>query len=142
MSQRIHTVGRRKTSIARVFLSPGSGAFFVNGLELSTWVNPDTHWHAQVNAPLKLLEVADQFDVHATTCGGGITGQAGALLMAIARALDVEEQRRLGEDVTYEQRAWHMHLKKEGMLSRDSRMVERKKPGFRKARKKEQYSKR
>ena len=123
-------VGRRKEAIARVRLVPGTGQWTVNGQSLEQDVPNKVHQQI-VNSPLKLVDVEGRFDVVARIHGGGVTGQAGALRLGIARALnsiDAEHNRP--------------SLKKAGFLTRDPRAVERKKAGLKKARKAPQYSKR
>jgi small subunit ribosomal protein S9 len=121
--------GRRKTSTARVFLRPGSGALTINRKPLEQ-AFPTEALRTQIRRPLALTETADKFDVLATIAGGGIAGQAGALRLGIARAL-VEYNAEL-----------RPHLKKEGFLTRDARIKERKKYGQKGARKRFQFSKR
>jgi small subunit ribosomal protein S9 len=125
----IQTVGRRKEAIVRVRLVPGTGKFSLNGRELENYFPSKVHQQL-VKEPLVLAERAETFDVFANLRGGGTTGQAGALRLAIARALvelDVEHR---------------PVLKKAGFLTRDARSTERKKYGLKKARKAPQYSKR
>jgi small subunit ribosomal protein S9 len=121
--------GRRKTSTARVFLRPGSGAFQINH-EAFDKVFPTEALRTQIKLPLTLTETADKFDVLATVAGGGVSGQAGAIRLGIARAL-VEYNAELRKQ-----------LKGEGMLTRDARAKERKKYGMAGARKRFQFSKR
>ena len=121
--------GRRKTSAARVFLRPGTGTITVNHREFDNFVPTDA-LRVQVKRPLLVTETGDKFDVLATVAGGGVNGQAGAVRLGIARAL-VEfnaELRKL--------------LKKDGLLTSDSRIKERKKYGLAGARKRFQFSKR
>jgi small subunit ribosomal protein S9 len=121
--------GRRKTSTARVFLRPGSGVLTINRKPLEQ-AFPTEALRTQIRRPLALTETADKFDVLATIAGGGIAGQAGALRLGIARAL-VEYNLEL-----------RPQLKKEGFLTRDARIKERKKYGQKGARKRFQFSKR
>ena len=125
----IQTVGRRKEAIVRVRLLPGTGQFKLNGRTLEDYFPNKVHQQL-VNEPFVTLEKADQYDVFARLHGGGISGQAGALRLAIARALIVIEI----DD--------RPALKKAGFLTRDARIKERKKYGLKKARKAPQYSKR
>lgn len=125
----IQTVGRRKTSIARVMLRPGSGTWSINGRELPEYFPRGTH-QIRVEEPLKSVELDGQFDVTVRVNGGGLTGQADAVRMGIARAI-VEHDEELRPE-----------MKSRGMLTRDPRKVERKKPGQPKARKRFQFSKR
>jgi small subunit ribosomal protein S9 len=123
------TVGRRKEAVVRVRLVPGTGEFKLNGKSLEQYFPNKVHQQL-IREPLVTVEKPDSFDVFANLNGGGITGQAGALRLAIARALaDVD-----GDD--------RPALKKAGFLTRDARAKERKKYGLKKARKAPQYSKR
>ena len=128
MSQ-TNTIGRRKTSTARAYLSPGKGEVIVNKRPLDEYFNMDAHKNI-VTFPFEVTETEGKYDVKVTVRGGGLSGQAGAIQLAIARALDETE-----EEV-------HTLLKKNDLLTRDDRMVERKKYGQPKARKKFQFSKR
>ncbi|OHV41785.1 MULTISPECIES: 30S ribosomal protein S9 [Pseudofrankia] len=121
--------GRRKEAVVRVRLLPGTGKWTLNGRTLENYFPNKVH-QQMVNEPLKALDRAESYDVIALLHGGGISGQAGALRLAVARALlIVEDESR-------------PTLKKAGFLSRDSRVKERKKYGLKKARKAPQYSKR
>jgi small subunit ribosomal protein S9 len=123
------TVGRRKKAVARVRLTPGGGAFTLNGRSLEEYFPNKVHQQL-VKEPLVTVDRGESFDIKANLTGGGTTGQAGALQMAIARALvEVDPDDR-------------PTLKKAGFLTRDSRAKERKKYGLKKARKAPQYSKR
>ncbi len=122
--------GRRKEAVARVRLVPGTGKWRVNGRALDSYFPNKLHQQV-VNEPFAATRLEGRFDVIARIHGGGITGQAGALRLGVARALneiDTEANRAV--------------LKKAGLLTRDSRMIERKKAGLKKARKAPQYSKR
>ena len=121
--------GRRKTSTARVFLRPGSGAVSVNRKSFDAFF-PTEALRTQIRQPLVLTETSDKFDVLATVAGGGVSGQAGAIRLGIARAL-VEYNGELRKQ-----------LKTEGLLTRDARAKERKKYGMAGARKRFQFSKR
>lgn len=124
-----YATGRRKTSTARVFLRPGTGQIAVNSRTFESFF-PTEVLRTQVRTPLLLTETADKFDVLATVAGGGVSGQAGAMRLGITRALieyNVELRKR---------------LKKEGLLTRDARIKERKKYGMAGARKRFQFSKR
>jgi small subunit ribosomal protein S9 len=125
----IQTVGRRKEAIVRVRLMPGTGKFLLNGRELETYFPSKVHQQL-IREPFVTAEKTDTFDVFANLRGGGITGQAGALRLAIARALIESEP----DD--------RPALKKAGFLTRDARVKESKKYGLKKARKAPQYSKR
>ena len=124
-----YATGRRKESTARVFLRPGKGTITVNHREFGNYF-PTEALRVQVRQPLQLTEAADKFDVVCTVDGGGVTGQAGAIRLGIARAL-VEFNGEL-----------RPRLKKEGLLTRDARAKERKKYGMAGARKRFQFSKR
>jgi small subunit ribosomal protein S9 len=124
-----YATGRRKESTARVFLRPGAGTITVNYREFSNYF-PSEALRVQVTQPLAVTESADKFDVLCTVSGGGVTGQAGAIRLGIARALC---------EVSTENRP---RLKKEGLLTRDARAKERKKYGMAGARKRFQFSKR
>ena len=121
--------GRRKTSAARVFLNSGNGNIMVNGRPLDKFFGRETA-RMVVRQPLVVTEMLDKVDVNVTVTGGGNTGQAGAIRHGIARAL-VEHDENMRNA-----------LRRAGFLTRDARMVERKKVGLRKARKRPQYSKR
>jgi len=121
--------GRRKTSTARVFLRPGSGAVTINHRAFEAFF-PSEALRMQIKTPLALTETADKFDILATVAGGGVSGQAGAVRLGIARAL-VEYNGELRKA-----------LKTEGLLTRDARAKERKKYGMAGARKRFQFSKR
>jgi small subunit ribosomal protein S9 len=123
------TVGRRKEAVVRVRLTPGTGQFRLNGKSLEDYFPNKVHQQL-IREPLVILDKPELFDVRANLRGGGITGQAGALRLAIARALieiDIDDRPA---------------LKKAGFLTRDPRVKERKKYGLKKARKAPQYSKR
>jgi small subunit ribosomal protein S9 len=121
--------GKRKTSVARVILRPGDGATWINGRTIEEYF-PRQGLRTMATAPLRTTGVEDRFDIRARLQGGGPTGQAGALRHGIARAL-VEADPEL-----------RTVLKREGFLTRDARIVERKKAGLHKARKAPQFSKR
>ena len=121
--------GRRKTSVARVFLKPGSGDIAVRGSSLEKRF-PSEAIRTRIKAPLEIVEATDKFDILATAKGGGVTGQADALRLGIARAL-----------VAFDAELRPV-LKKAGMLTRDARIKERKKYGLAGARKRFQFSKR
>ena len=124
-----YATGRRKTSAARVFLRPGTGAITVNHREFDKYFTTD-QLRTVVRRPLILTETGDKFDIVATVAGGGINGQAGAVRLGITRAL-CEYNLELRKQ-----------LKKEGLLTSDSRVKERKKYGLAGARKRFQFSKR
>ena len=121
--------GRRKTSTARVFLRPGTGTIRINRRPFES-LFPTEALRAQIRRPLALTETVDKFDILATVAGGGVSGQAGAMRLGIARAL-VEYNQELRK-----------RLKDDGLLTRDARAKERKKYGMAGARKRFQFSKR
>jgi small subunit ribosomal protein S9 len=124
-----YATGRRKTSTARVFLRPGNGAISINRRAFDAFF-PTEALRMQIRTPLVLTETTDKFDILATVAGGGVSGQAGAVRLGIARALvayNLELRKR---------------LKDEGLLTRDARAKERKKYGMAGARKRFQFSKR
>ena len=125
----INTIGRRKTSVARIYMTPGNGTITVNNKAIEVYFPFDLH-QIVVKQPLTLVGVDGNYDVKINVDGGGIKGQAEAARMAISRALCEFDAAHRGP------------LKKEGFLTRDPRMVERKKPGRRKARRRFQFSKR
>ena len=129
MSEQYYATGRRKTSSARVYLSTGSGAIVVNGLPVDDFFGRKTS-RMIIRQPFEVTETSDTFDLNIMVKGGGPNGQAGAIRLGIARAL-----LKYNEEL-------RSPLRKSGFLTRDAREVERKKVGLRKARKKEQYSKR
>jgi small subunit ribosomal protein S9 len=124
-----YATGRRKTSTARVFLRPGTGAITVNHREFERYFPTDA-LRTQVKRPFQVTETGEKFDVLATVAGGGVNGQAGAIKLGIARAL-----------VSYNAEL-RKQLKKDGLLTSDSRIKERKKYGMAGARKRFQFSKR
>ena len=121
--------GRRKSSSARVYLKPGKGQIVVNSREDNVYFGRETSRRI-IRQPLEATDTLSKFDISVSVSGGGSNGQAGAIQLGIARALLVYNEELRGE------------LRKGGFLTRDAREVERKKVGLRKARKKEQYSKR
>lgn len=125
----IHKIGRRKTAVARIYVSEGKGNITINKRELNNYFTTPTLQY-KVKQPLALTENEKTYDINVNVYGGGITGQAEAIRLAISRALcEINEEHRTV-------------LKPEGLLTRDPRMVERKKFGQKKARKKFQFSKR
>jgi len=125
----INTIGRRKASVARVYMSEGKGTITVNNRPLEKYfASPESRYY--VNLPLAICEMEGKYDIKVNVDGGGTTGQADAIKLAIARAL-VEMDADLKPA-----------LRAQGLMTRDSRSVERKKPGQPKARKKTQFSKR
>ena len=129
MSKVLYATGRRKNAVARIYLKSGSGVITVNGKDVRVFFNRETHID-HIVAPLEATSTINKYDVDAITKGGGQTGQAGAMRMGIARALS-----QIDESI-------HTVLAKGGFLTRDDRMVERKKYGKMKARRSYQFSKR
>lgn len=125
----VHKIGRRKTAVARVYLSSGNGKVTINNKDVAVYF-PTATLQYKVNQPFALTNLEGNYDVKVNVYGGGITGQAEAIRLGISRALS---------EIDVEHRAT---LKPEGLLTRDPRMVERKKFGQKKARKKFQFSKR
>ena len=129
MAETTHTIGRRKEAVCRVYLTPGSGKWDVNGRTLGDYFPRPAHVFA-IQQAFQATDTLGTYDVKANVQGGGLTGQAGALRLAVARALvKIDEGHR-------------RKLRDLGLLTRDARAVERKKPGRPKARKKFQFSKR
>ena len=125
----IHAIGRRKSAVARVYLTEGTGEITINKRTLADYF-PSELIQFVVKQPLNLLGVAEKYNIKVTLCGGGYTGQSQALRLAIARALvKINEEDKKA-------------LRAEGFITRDSRAVERKKPGRPKARRRFQFSKR
>ena len=125
----IHTIGRRKASIARIYMSKGKGKIMINGKDVKEYFPVET-MQFKLEQPFNIVDLSGKFDVKVNVNGGGTTGQVEAIRLAISRALcqhSIENRPA---------------LKLEGMLTRDSRVVERKKPGQKKARKKFQWVKR
>ena len=125
----INTIGRRKAAIARIYMSEGKGQIIVNNRDFKEYF-PDKQLHYVVEQPLNLLELRDNYDIKVNLDGGGMTGQAEALRLDISRAL-------IKVNPEYKPA-----LRAEGFVTRDPRVVERKKPGQPKARKRFQFSKR
>ncbi|MFK5969503.1 MAG: 30S ribosomal protein S9 [Candidatus Marithrix sp.] len=129
MTEQYYGTGRRKSSTARVFLRAGEGKITVNSRPLDEYFGRETA-RMVVRQPLKIVDREDTFDIYITVCGGGNTGQAGAIRHGITRALMVYDE------------SFRAALRKAGFVTRDARKVERKKIGLHKARKRPQYSKR
>ena len=125
-----YATGRRKASIAKVWMTSGTGKITINGLSIDAWLGGLEAKKLRVMQPLTLTKQAESVDITATTLGGGFAGQADALRHGISRALVKMDE------------SFRAILKPEGMMTRDSRVVERKKPGKRKARRSRQFSKR
>ena len=129
MAEQIMATGRRKTSVARVCLKQGSGKFIINGKDINDYFSMDT-LKMVAKQPLALLNLDGKYDISVNVYGGGFTGQAGAIRHGLSRALVLS-------DINFKK-----EIKKAGFLTRDSRMIERKKYGLKKARKAPQFSKR
>ncbi len=129
MAERMYATGRRKTSVARVWLKPGTGQIVINKQPINEYFRRQT-LELIVRQPLDQVGQLDKFDIYANVCGGGWSGQAGAVRMGIARCL-VQSDEKLKKS-----------LREAGFITRDARKVERKKPGQKKARKRFQFSKR
>jgi small subunit ribosomal protein S9 len=129
MATDFHAVGRRKESIARVRLVPGTGQRTVNGKAIDDYF-PRATMIDMILKPLEITSTSDRYDVHANVAGGGVTGQAGAVRLGIARALVKVDE------------SYRKPLKQVGLMTRDPRMKERKKYGQKGARKRFQFSKR
>ena len=126
---RSYATGKRKSSIARVWMKLGSGKIIVNGIDVEKYFKRETH-RIIISQPLELVERKETYDINCSVVGGGHTGQAGAMVHGISKALVLFDE-------TYKS-----SLKSEKLTTRDSRAVERKKPGRRKARRSFQFSKR
>jgi small subunit ribosomal protein S9 len=126
---KLNAIGRRKAAVARVYMDKGKGNITINGKELAAYF-PVSFLQDQVKMPMSILEVSGDFDVTVNVTGGGIKGQAEAIRLGIARALVMVNEE------------WKPALKEKGLMTRDSRRVERKKYGLRKARRAAQFSKR
>lgn len=139
--QQYYGTGRRKSSTARVFLRPGKGDIKINNRALDDYFGRETSCMI-VRQPLETVDVIGKFDIFATVVGGGISGQAGAIRLGIARALVAYDEHDLAEDAEPNPNSYRRKLRARGLLTRDSRRVERKKVGLHKARRATQYSKR
>jgi small subunit ribosomal protein S9 len=128
-AQTYYATGRRKTSVARVYMTKGKGVFIVNKRPMNEYFGRETS-SMIINQPLDMVEMRDKFDFNIMVKGGGDTGQAGAIRLGVTRALMAYDNDLRGE------------LRKAGFVTRDARIVERKKVGRKKARKSEQFSKR
>ncbi len=133
--------GRRKSSSARVFLRPGQGKILVNNREISEYFGRETSCMV-IRQPLETVDLLNKFDIYATVVGGGISGQAGAIRLGIARALVHYDEHDMAADAEPQPDSIRRKLRARGLLTRDSRRVERKKVGLHKARRATQYSKR
>lgn len=129
MAANLYATGRRKKSVARVWIKPGNGNIIINKQPISEYFRRQT-LELVVRQPLELIGAIDKFDIMANVCGGGWSGQAGAVKLGIARCLVLADEKNKKQ------------LREAGFMTRDARRVERKKPGQKKARKKFQFSKR
>ena len=129
MADTTHTIGRRKEAVCRLYIKPGSGKWLVNGRTLGDYF-PRPSYVSSIQQPFTATDTLGRYDVSARLEGGGLTGQAGALRLAVARALVKIDE------------SYRVKLRGLQLLTRDARAVERKKPGRPKARKKFQFSKR
>ena len=130
MAKTIYATGKRKTAIAKVWLTPGSGEITINGISLDEWLGGHETLKMKVKLPLEATKQLESVNIKAVTFGGGYSAQADAVKHGITKAL-----------VQYEE-SFRSILKPMGLLTRDARKVERKKPGKRKARRSPQFSKR
>lgn len=129
MAEYTRATGRRKTAVARVMLTPGTGSFVINGKDIENYFSLET-MRIIAKQPLALTDTEAKYDIKVNVVGGGMTGQAGAIRHGVARALKLADPTLKDE------------IKKAGFLTRDARMVERKKYGLKKARRAPQFSKR
>ena len=139
--QQYYGTGRRKSSSARVFLRPGKGEIKVNNRALEEYFGRETSCMV-IRQPLETVDLLNKFDIYATVVGGGISGQAGAIRLGIARALVSYDEKDIPEGEEPRADSYRRKLRARGLLTRDSRRVERKKVGLHKARRATQYSKR
>lgn len=139
--QQYYGTGRRKSSTARVFMRPGKGEIKVNDRPLSEYFGRETA-SMIIRQPLETVDLLNKFDIYATVAGGGISGQAGAIRLGIARALVKYDEKDTPEGEEARPDSFRRKLRARGLLTRDSRRVERKKVGLHKARRATQYSKR
>jgi len=140
-TQQYYGTGRRKSSSARVFLRPGKGSIVVNRRPVEEYFGRETSCML-IRQPLETVDMLSKFDIYATVVGGGISGQAGAIRLGIARALVSYDEQDLVEGAEPQSDSFRRKLRLRGLLTRDSRRVERKKVGLHKARRATQYSKR
>jgi small subunit ribosomal protein S9 len=139
--QQYYGTGRRKSSSARVFLRPGKGIITINNRVLEEYFGRETSCMV-IRQPLETVDLLKKFDIYATVVGGGVAGQAGAIQLGIARALVAYDEKGLSADAEPNPDSFRRKLRARGLLTRDSRQVERKKVGLHKARRATQYSKR
>lgn len=139
--QQYYGTGRRKSSSARVFLRPGKGEIKINNRLLEDYFGRETSCMI-IRQPLETVDILNKFDIYATVVGGGISGQAGAIRLGIARALVEYDEKDKPEGAELHPDSFRRKLRARGLLTRDARRVERKKVGLHKARRATQYSKR
>lgn len=139
--QQYYGTGRRKSSSARVFLRPGKGKITVNNRALEEYFGRETACMV-IRQPLEAVDVLEKFDIYATVVGGGISGQAGAIRLGIARALVAYDESDLDNNAEPDPNSFRRRLRARRLLTRDPRRVERKKFGLHKARRATQFSKR
>jgi len=139
--QQYYGTGRRKRSTARVFLRAGKGNIIINDRKVEEYFGRETACML-VRQPLEVLEQLKKFDIYATVAGGGVSGQAGAVRLGIARALVQFDEKDMAADAEALPDSARRKLRAQGLLTRDSRQVERKKVGLAKARRAKQFSKR
>ena len=139
--QQYYGTGRRKSSSARVFIRPGKGEIKVNNRVLEEYFGRETSCMV-IRQPLETVDALNRFDIYVTVVGGGISGQAGAIRLGIARALVAYDEKDIPEGTEPQPDSYRRKLRARGLLTRDSRRVERKKVGLHKARRATQYSKR
>lgn len=139
--QQYYGTGRRKSSTARVFMRPGKGNITVNQRAIDEYFGRETSCMI-IRQPLETVDMLNKFDIYVTVVGGGIAGQAGAVRLGIARALVAYDEKDMKEGEEPATDSFRKKLRARGLLTRDSRRVERKKVGLHKARRATQYSKR
>jgi small subunit ribosomal protein S9 len=139
--KQFYGTGRRKSSVARVFLRPGKGQITVNKRTIEEYFGRETA-RMVIRQPLEVTEMLTKFDVYITVAGGGVSGQAGAIRLGIARALVEYDEKDMAADAEPNPTSYRRKLRARGLLTRDARCVERKKVGLHKARRATQYSKR
>lgn len=140
-TQEFYGTGRRKSSVARVFLRPGKGSITINNRIPEDYFGRETACMI-IRQPLETVDLLSKFDIYVTVKGGGISGQAGAVRLGLSRALVQYDEHDMPEDTTPDESSIRRKLRARGLLTRDSRRVERKKVGLHKARRATQYSKR
>lgn len=141
VAKQYYGTGRRKRSVARVFLRPGKGEISVNRRPLEGYFDRETA-RMIIHQPLEITGMLHKFDIYVTVQGGGTSGQAGAVRLGIARALVAYDEVDLAEGSEPNPQSFRRQLRAKGLLTRDARCVERKKFGLQKARRAPQYSKR